>query len=153
MFMKHLFFIIGALFISLACFAQTSQPYSQYYGYNSNCSEYGCSEISVTAPTDANVVVIVKYLSGRVAGHKYIYRGSTSTIQVKDGTYNVFFYCGNQWNSQKQMGSVIGGFNVDESFSKDPSVTVKNQRLSYTLQSVINGNFQTKSSSKQEMFK
>ena len=49
-------------------------------------------------------------------------------------------------------GKIIGGFINDESLDKSELISLRNSSMSYTLYSVINGNFQPKSSNKNEAF-
>lgn len=148
---KELFVISFALLFSLLGFSQSRQPYANYYGYNSACDTYGCSAIRVTAPKDADLVVLIKK-SNKVVAHAYTSKNNTLKLEIPDGTYNIFFYCGNNWNSSKAMNSVKGGFTDDESFLKDTDLTLNNQIMSYVLQSTYNGNFSAEKSNKNDMF-
>lgn len=130
-------------------------PYSAYYGNNMNCRKIECSGIKVTAPETSDVVVIIKKRNehGKVAGHAYISAGDTYKIDLPDGTYQTFFYYGDEWSSYKDMGNGIkGGFVRDELFAKDNPQEIYGAVLSYVLQLRRDGNFHTKSSSRSEMF-
>lgn len=132
-----------------------SQPYSQWYGYNYSCDEWGCSQIKVTAPTSSDVVVLVKRNNkdGNVVRHAYIRSGCTYTFEVSDGRYQVFFYYGTGWNPEKSMsGGIKGGFVSGETFSKDDPQYLEGEILTYVLQLRKNGNLHTKHSSAGEMF-
>lgn len=132
-----------------------SQPYAKWYGQNSSCDEWGCSEIRVTAPASSDVVVLIKRNNrdGRVVRHAYISAGRTYTFELPNGTYQTFFYYGRGWYPNKAMdGGVRGGFLKGEVFSKDDPQYLENNVLSYVLQLQKNGNFSTKSSSEGEMF-
>ena len=135
-----------------------SAPYARWYGNNLYFDDYTPhSEIQVTAPSNSDVIVIVRYnnQNGNVAGHKYITAGNRVTIYLKNGyNYQTFFYYGKGWYPQKEMkGSLVGGFIKGESFSKDGSPTyMENNILQYSLTLQANGNFQTSGSSEGEMF-
>jgi len=49
-------------------------------------------------------------------------------------------------------GKVTGGFVNNESLSKSDMIYLRNSSMSYTLYNVDNGNFQPKSSNKNEAF-
>ena len=148
-------FVILCLAAIVETNAQSSQPYSHWYGNNHQYDNYTPhSTITITAPGSSDVVVIVKRGNqyGKVAGHRYITRGGTASIDLPNGTYQVFFYYGSSWSSQKSMGSVRGGFTRDEVFSKDNPVILYNNVLTYELVLQRNGNFSTKHSNKNEIF-
>lgn len=130
-------------------------PYSEYYGSNYKCPHSQCSAIEVTAPTNSDIVVIIKRNNeeGSVISHAYIRTGRKYTFDLPNGTFQPFFYYGEGWNPEKEMGNgVRGGFVKDESFSKDNPQDIRDCVLSYVLQLQKDGNFQTKGSSKSEMF-
>ena len=130
-------------------------PYSEYYGDNMKCRKTECSGIKVTAPEASDVVVIVKKRNeqGKVAGHVYISAGDTYKIDLPDGVYQTFFYYGYEWSPYKDMGNgVKGGFVRDEVFAKDNPQEIYSAVLSYVLQLRRDGNFQSKSSNRSEMF-
>jgi len=133
-----------------------SQPYSKWYGDNQYFDNYTPhSEIKVLAPSNSDVIVIVRHnnKNGSVAGHCYIKSGMASTISLRNGYYQVFFYYGNGWYPDKNIGNVRGGFVKGESFSKDGSPqNLDNVILTYELTLQQNGNFSTSSSSEGEMF-
>ena len=130
-------------------------PWSNCFGENASCDYYGCSSIKVITSSSSPVVAIVKRY-GKVVKHAYISAGSSYTFEVKDGTYQVFFYYGTSWNKNKKMqssecSSLYGGWNLNENFDKDDgTITLKGQIMSYTLSSRVNGNFQTTDSSIEE---
>lgn len=135
-----------------------SAPYSQWYGLNLYFDDYTPhSEIRVSAPTNSDVIAIVRYNNGNgnVAGHKYIKAGHSVTIYLRNGyNYQTFFYYGNGWYPQKEMnGNVKGGFLKNEAFSKDGSSSyLSNNILEYSLTLQQHGNFSTSGSSATEMF-
>lgn len=133
-------------------------PYEAQYGKNQTfLSDEPHATIKVKAPHQSDVVVIVRYdnPSGRVAGHIYVRRDQSASIQLPNGRiYQTFFYCGNDWSSEKAMSeSIIGGFTKGETFSKDGKPTrLKDKTLSYELSTQGEGNFTTVPSSAKEMF-
>jgi hypothetical protein len=133
--------------------ATGSTPYASTYGRNHSCNEWGCSQIKVKAPNNSDVLVIIKRGDkyGKVIRHAYIQALETYIFELRDGTYQVFFYYGKGWNPRKKMTNGLkGGFVLNESFSKDEPQTIENGVLSYSLVLQTNGNFQTKSSDESE---
>lgn len=130
-------------------------PYIDYYGANYVCNRSQCSAIEVTAPVNSDIVVIIKYNNerGDVISHAYIEAGDKYVFDLPNGVFQPFFYYGEGWNPNKDMGNgVNGGFVKDESFSKDTPQLIEDCVLSYVLQLRKDGNFQTKGSTKEEMF-
>lgn len=137
--------------------ANGAQPYSRWYGANLRFDDYTPhSEIQIIAPTNSDVIAIVRYnnMNGRVAGHCYVKAGMKSTIELSNGNnYQTFFYYGKGWYPDKDMNRVRGGFIKSEVFSKDgTSSYLDNNILTYELTLQNNGNFQTSASSEDEMF-
>lgn len=130
-------------------------PYAAFYGKNYKCPYNQCSGIKVTAPAESDIVVIIKRNNqdGKVINHGYIKSGATYQFDIPDGTYQTFFYYGEGWNPNKDMGNGIkGGFIKDEIFSKDNPQDIYSGVLTYVLQLQRDGNFQTKGSDKSEFF-
>lgn len=130
-------------------------PYVKFYGANYVCCKNQCSAIEVTAPENSDIVVIIKRDNeeGAVISHAYIRAGHKFSFDLPNGTFQPFFYYGEGWNPQKEMGNGIkGGFVKYESFSKDNPQVINDCVLSYVLQLKRDGNFQTKGSSRSEMF-
>jgi len=122
-------------------------PYSNCYGKNTKCSEWGCSAIKVIAPNNSDVLVTIKK-NDQAVQHAYIKAGDSYTFELRNGTYQPFFYYGIGWNPEKIMkqtvcGNIIGGFISEESFGKDEPQDLNNGRLQYTLVLQQNGNFST----------
>lgn len=120
-------------------------PWSNCFGKNASCKSYGCSKIIVKTSNSSPVVAIVKR-NNKVIKHAYISAQSSYTFEVTDGTYEVFFYYGTFWNKNKKMpsnecSSLYGGWNYDESVSKDGPFRLKGQFVEYTLSQMVNGNF------------
>ena len=132
-----------------------TMPYTHFFGKNYKCPYDQCSGIRVTAPGESDIVVIIKRnnQNGTVVAHGYIKAGGTFQFDIPDGTYQTFFYYGEGWNPNKEMGNgVKGGFVKDEIFSKDNPQEIYSGILTYVLQLQRDGNFQTRSSSRGEMF-
>ena len=127
-------------------------PYSRYYGGNSTCNDYGCSQIKVRT-SNSDVIVTIKK-SGKVVRHAFINSGSSYTFSFPNGTYQTFFYYGKGWNPNKEMkgGEMKGGFITNESFGKDDPQHLSNNVLTYELILQQNGNFSTRPSNPEEAF-
>ena len=143
------------LFISTSVFSQYTgaTPWDNCFEKNVSCKYVGCSDIKVNASSSPVLVIVKRY--GKVIKHAYISGYSSYTFEVLDGTYQVFFYYGSNWNDYKKMSSnecssVYGGWNDDEYVSKDNPITLNGQIMTYTLTTVTNGNFSPKSSSLKE---
>ena len=151
--------LLITIFIFLLPFFSYSQytgatPWNNCFGENASCEYVGCSDIKVNTSTSSPVVVIVKRY-GKVLKHAYISANSSYTFQVPDGTYQVFFYYGKNWDRFKKMNSdecysITGGFTSNESVSKDNPITIRGQIMTYTLTAVNYGNFSPKSSNLNE---
>jgi len=151
------------LLLSLNGYSQYTgaTPWENCFGKNADCKLYvkdgyyvGCSNIEVSTSVSSPVVVIVKR-NGKIIKHAYISSNSSHNIEVPDGTYQVFFYYGNNWDKFKKMNSdecnlVKGGFTSNESVGKDDSISLKSQIMTYTLTQVNYGNFTQKTSSLKE---
>lgn len=126
-------------------------PYSSSFGSNSNCSDYGCSQIKVTTPDNSDVLVTIKE-NGRVIQHAYIKAADNYTFSFPNGKYQAFFYYGKGWNPNKSMknGKLKGGFISNEYFGKDEPQILNNNILQYELILQQNGNFSTKPSNSDE---
>lgn len=129
-------------------------PYSDFYGGNPSCRNYGCSQIKVITPLNSDVLVTIKK-NNRVVRHAYIRANSSYTFEILDGTYQPFFYYGKGWNPEKVMketpqGALKGGFVADESFGKDDPQTLSNNILEYQLILQRNGNFSTRPSNAED---
>lgn len=125
-------------------------PYSRYYGGNSTCNDYGCSQIKVRT-SNSDVIVTIKK-NDKVVRHAYINSGSSFTFSFPNGTYQTFFYYGKGWNPEKEMkgGEMKGGFITNESFGKDAPQSLSNNILEYELILQENGNFSTQPSNPDE---
>ena len=151
------------LLLSLNGYSQYTgaTPWENCFGKNANCESYvedgyyvGCSSIEVNTSASSPVVVIVKRY-GKIIKHAYISANNSHNIKVPDGTYQVFFYYGKNWDRFKKMNSdecysITGGFTSNESVGKDNPISLKGQSMTYTLRQVSYGNFTQKSSSLKE---
>jgi predicted nucleic acid binding AN1-type Zn finger protein len=129
-------------------------PYSDLYGKNPSCKNYGCSQISVRTPSDFDVLVTIKQ-NDKVVRHAYIRANDSYTFEMMNGTYQPFFYYGKGWNPEKVMkktpqGELCGGFVEDESFGKDDPQYLENNILQYELILQQNGNFSTRPSNAED---
>ena len=154
--MKNIVFSLLSFFFTMNAYSQYTgaTPWSNCFGLNASCSYVGCSDILVKTSKSDPVVAIVKQ-SGKVKKHAYISANSSFTFELPDGTYQVYFYYGDNWNNSKEMSSeecsyITGGFNSNEFVSKDDPITLKGQVMEYTLTTVTHGNFAPKSSSIEE---
>jgi hypothetical protein len=125
-------------------------PYSRYYGGNSSCSDYGCSQIKVRT-SNSDVLVTIKK-NDKVVNHAFIQSGDSYTFSFPNGTYQPFFYYGKGWNPEKEMknGEIKGGFITNEDFGKDDPQSLQNNVLEYELILQQNGNFSTRPSNPEE---
>jgi hypothetical protein len=128
-----------------------STPYSKYYGRNSSCNNYGCSQVNVIT-SNSDVIVTIKK-NNKVVRHAYIQSGDQYTFSFPDGIYQVFFYYGKGWNPNKEVkgGTMRGGFIADEDFGKDDPQSLVNSVLTYELILQQNGNFSTRPSNLDEV--
>lgn len=125
-------------------------PYRYCYGFNSTCSEWGCSKIEVKTPSNSAVLVTIKK-DDEVVGHAFIEASSSYAFELPNGTYQPFFYYGKGWNPEKVMkqatcGTLRGGFVSDEVFGKDQPQKLSNNILEYELILQPSGNFSTQPS-------
>ena len=137
-----------------------STPYRYCYGINPYCSPPSgykeCSFIDIRASSTSDVIVIIKK-NNVVYSHAYIKAGGYHKFKLGNGSFQTFFYYGSGWNPNKFMknascGKIIGGFVNNESVDKSDVIFLNNSSMSYTLYSVVNGNFSPKQSNKNEAF-
>ena len=158
------FITISLFLFHLFSFSQYTgeTPWENCFGKNASCQLYvengyyvGCSNIEVkTSPNSAVVVIVKRY--GKILKHAYISANNSHSIEVPDGTYQVFFYYGTKWNRYKKMDSdecysITGGFTSNEYVGKDDPISLTGQIMTYTLTQVNNGNFSQRSSSLKEV--
>lgn len=133
---------------------QGCQPYAKVYGNN---RDKGPCAVTITASPEMAVVAIVRYdnIDGDVAGHLFIERGTSGTICLPVGKFQVFFYSGRDWDPEKEMDcGLSGGFKKDEMFQEDPFPKTYSEgtHWSYALRLVTNGNFAPASTDKDLFF-
>ncbi len=132
--------------------AHGSMPYAYCYG-NANS---GASKVTVNAG-NSDVLVMIKNQS-TVVRHVYVGANRTFSLNVPNGHYYVHFYYGTGWNPKKKMknascGPIVGGFIYYESLDKDPErLSLFNKGMTYTLKTLVGGNFSTVPSSISEAF-
>lgn len=108
--------------------------------------------VSTSAESKCDVVIILRS-DNLIVKNVYLKAGDSYSFNIPNGYYQVFFYGGRGWNPNKTMANAkIGGFVVNESYSKDSPVLLTNQELNYELIPQANGNFSTQQSSLDEMF-
>ncbi len=102
---------------------------------------------------DIDYVVIIKK-NNKIVRNSYIRSGDSERFSLPAGSFQIFFYSGKGWDPNKQQANsdIKGGFVSNESFSKDGSVYLDNNELSYELVPQVNGNFQADHSNRKEMF-
>ena len=111
---------------------QGSQLYSDCFGFNAYCSGAGCSQIKVKGPIDSDVLVTIKSkeFNNIVFSHAYIRSNETYTFDLDNGTYQIFFYYGKDWDLKKIIKGTFcdlkGGFSSSEVFGKDSQQYLKN---------------------------
>ena len=160
MFMKIYIILILTFPLYLSSQYTVAVPWKNCFGINAECKTYpkdgylvGCSNIKVKSSSDPVLVIIKK--SDKVIKHAYISGSSSYDFQVPDGIYQVFFYYGDNWNSNKKMKSgecsnAYGGWEKNEFVSKDNPISLEGQIMTYTLTRVNYGNFNPKRSSLDE---
>ena len=134
-------------------------PYEGAYGPNMVNAQ---NMVHVRASSDRDAIVIVRdRMMDKVVGHFYVKAGEEGFVLVPDGVFNVFFYQGRGWDSNKKMkssrGDVIkGGFRYDEVFGQDPKdLTFGNSdynQISYDLRKRRYGNMHEKRINPKKMF-
>lgn len=151
--MKNTFIYLLAFF-PILLFSQEDDSYKLDYNNTRNaaelCTRYKSNGFISNAEADN---ALGKILS--VVKHAYIGPSSSYTFELLDGTYQVFFYYGSGWDSNKAMkssncNSIRGGFKTQESVSKGDPITLKGNIMEYTLTRSTLGNFSPKSSNLDE---
>ena len=130
-----------------------AKPWSNCFG-RSNACDGRCSDMIINSPSNIDVIVLLKQ-GGVTKRHAYIPAGRNYAFNIPNGNWQPFFYYGKGWYPDKEMNSsscasLKGGFLENEDWDKDSPQYLDNNVLTYTLTSVVNGNFQTQSSSQSE---
>jgi len=84
------------------------------------------SQLQITGPMDADVVLIVKDSCMNIVDCLLAENGGS--INLKNGTYTVVFYYGNKWSDDKRTLGLNGGFLEDESIDEEV-ITLENDSL------------------------
>ena len=134
--------------------ARGAKPWANCFGRSNSCNGNGCSEIIVNGPSGSDVVVLLKQ-NGVTKRHAYILAGRSYTFNIPNGMWQPFFYYGEGWYPDKEMkspscASLKGGFLENEDWDKDSPDYLEDIIITYTLTTVVNGNFNTQSSSQNE---
>lgn len=119
-----------------------ARPYADVYGKGRTGDNW--LDFNTSGSNDY-VVIVRKYGTLKVINHIYIRGGEDARIYLPNGTYTIYFYSGTDWNPDKKMGKVTGGFDTDGYTQKDGPVELYNQYGEYTLYPVQNGNLQLQS--------
>lgn len=137
-------------------------PYSDYFNNRYVNISYGeikrssCREIRITAD-NLNVIVILKK-GGAVVTHAYIHHNTFIDLNIDNGKYELFFYCGLGWNPYKEMEiasckDIIGGFLFDEMYFKSmPFKIEENQNIEIGFNNQSSENIKIIPSNKEEVF-
>lgn len=130
--------------------ANGAQPYSSLYGKN---KKSGSAQIRIKAPIGDDVIVMVKNANEKVVRHAYIRNNNNYTFHLSPGEYQVYFIFGSDWCPEKEAPNGQKGYFLHSSTSKDyPQYIDAYQILEYTLQSMMNGNFQPQGADTEEAF-
>lgn len=119
-----------------------SKPYADVYGRGRSGDNW--LDFNTSGSSDY-VVIVRKYGTKKVINHIYIRGGEDARLYLPNGTYTIYFYSGSDWNPDKKMGKVTGGFDSGGSTQKDGPVELYGQYGEYTLYPVQNGNLQLQS--------
>lgn len=80
-----------------------------------------------------DAVVIVKH-GGKIVRNTYITAGDTTSIYVPNGTYHIYIYKGNKWNSAKEISKkYYGGFESKEHFYSYAPITLSYNTHRYDI--------------------
>lgn len=123
-----------------------SKPYSDVYGRGRTGDNW--LDFNTSGSSDY-MVIVRKYGTLKVINHIYIRGGEDARIYLPNGTYTIYFYSGTDWNPDKKMGKVTGGFDTDGYTQKDGPVELYDQYGEYTLYPVQNGNLQLQSAGRE----
>lgn len=126
-----------------------SRPYEKFYG----APKTGINYLLFRTSGNCDYVIIVRDSENdKVMNHIYIRGGDTEKLYLPNGVFNVYFYSGEDWDEEKSMGDVVGGFVRNETLQKDPNLSLYGATCEYTLYPVTDGNFSPRSANAQEVF-
>lgn len=112
-------------------------------------SEYGTSEITVTASNDYDYVVMLKNWARGYATSFYVRAGDTVSVSVPAAYLNVYFASGTEWYGYGE-GLMFG---EETRYSKDDEmVDFESGSWEYTLYEVSDGNFSETPINEDEFF-
>lgn len=98
-------------------------------------------------------MVLVKNHNETIVRHAYIKAGCSYKFEVANGSYECYFYYGQDWNPNKEMSDgILGGFVENENFNNSGFKNLSNDEITYTLQLILNENFSPENSNQEEMF-
>jgi hypothetical protein len=97
---------------------------------------------------------VKRHSNNRYINHIYIKGGDKARLYVPSGTYDVYFYSGNGWNPNMEVGQFKGGFVEGGITQKDGPIQLLSEiiemddgrtqertaYMEYTLYPVDNGN-------------
>ncbi len=126
-----------------------AKPYKSVYGKGRTGINY--LEFNTSGEYDY-VVIAKRHEDDKVVNHIYIRGGENATMNLPNGTYDIYFYSGRSWDPTKDMGKVKGGFTENDHIEKDVAVSLNNEYGQYTLYPVSNGNLTLMNADENEAF-
>ena len=133
-----------------------SKPYASYFGR----AKTGKNFIDFKTSGSSDYIAIVKrHSNNSYINHVYIKGGDKARLYVPSGTYDVYFYSGNGWNPNMEVGQFRGGFVEGGITQKDGPIQLISETIEmddgqiqertaymeYTLYPVVNGNLKLQS--------
>lgn len=133
-----------------------SKPYASYFGK----AKTGKNFIDFKTSGSSDYIAIVKrHSNNSYINHVYIKGGDKARLYVPSGTYDVYFYSGNGWNPNMEVGQFRGGFVEGGITQKDGPIQLISETIEmddgqihertaymeYTLYPVVNGNLKLQS--------
>lgn len=128
-----------------------SKPYASYFGKAQTGKNY--IEFKTSGSSDY-IAIVKRHSNNRYINHIYIKGGDKARLYVPSGTYDVYFYSGNGWNPNMEVGQFKGGFVEGGITQKDGPIHLLSEiielddgrtqertaYMEYTLYPVENGN-------------
>lgn len=124
------------------------KPYRNYFGRERTGQNYFYFK---TSGKSDFVVIVKRHYDDAYINHIYIQGGDNAYLYVPDGTFDVYFYSGEGWNPNKEVGQFTGGF-VNGNMQKDGSVELESAYMEYTLYPVKHGNLRLQGADMNEVF-